>query len=211
MNEWKAKGAPVNEHEEENLEKETDHSTIINDSNAGNTTLENTIRFSVSTTQSSAANKKLKERPQLPFSVAAFDESMESTADTTPLDTIPHNSNESRNGTKILDRHNQADIQKILQKNAPSGKKYSLTLVPKETDTLEKVLKSRNASAKKVDHATGAENLNQQGVRFLYTAVITIERYKKKISEIQKKLATGAKKKRKKRNKPTKPQKNQKK
>ena len=115
-----------------------------------------------------------------------------------------------RNGTKILDRHNQADIRKILQKNAPSGKKHSLTLVPKETDTLEKVLKSRNASAKKVDHATGAENLNQQGVRFLYTAVITIERYKKKISEIQKKLATGAKKKRKKRNKPTKPQKNQK-
>ena len=87
MNEWKAKGAPVNEHEEEVLEKETDHSNIINDSHADNTTLENTIRFSISTTQSSTANKKLKERPQLPFSVAAFDESMESTADT-----IPHNS-----------------------------------------------------------------------------------------------------------------------
>ena len=36
----------------------------------------------MTTTQSPAASKKSKERPQLPFSVAAFDQSMESTTDT---------------------------------------------------------------------------------------------------------------------------------
>ena len=44
----------------------------------------------------------------------------------------------------------------------------------------------------------------------MHGEVITTEKYKKKISETQKKPATGAKQKRKKRNKPTKPQKNQK-
>ena len=45
----------------------------------------------------------------------------------------------------------------------------------------------------------------------MHGEVIITEKYKKKISETQKKPATGAKQKRKKRNKPTKPQKNQKK
>ena len=75
----------MEEHEEPILEKDWLSSSVINDSNIDDTTFENAIRFSVSTTQSPAASKKLKERPQLPFSVAAFDESMESTADTAPL------------------------------------------------------------------------------------------------------------------------------
>ena len=49
--------------------------------------------------------------------MAAFDESKESTADTTPLESTL---NKSRNGTKISDGRNQADILEILQKNAPS-------------------------------------------------------------------------------------------
>ena len=49
---------------------------------------------------------------------------------------------ESINGTKISDGLNEADILEILQKNTPSGYKYCLTLVPRKTKTLEKVLKN---------------------------------------------------------------------
>ena len=145
-NKWKAKGVLVDEHEEPILEKVTDHSSIINDSNVDDTTLENAIRFSVSTTQSPAASKKSKERLQLPLSVATFDESMKSTADTTPPESTL---NELKNETNVSDGLNQAYILEILQKNVPSGYKYCLTLVPRETGTLEKVLKNRNVSEKK--------------------------------------------------------------
>ena len=117
----------------------TDHSNIINESNVDDTALENAIRFSVSTTQSPAGSKKSKERLQLLFSVAAFDENMESTANTTPLESTL---NESRNGTNVSDGLNQADILEILQKNAPFGYKHCLTLVSGETDILEKVSKN---------------------------------------------------------------------
>ena len=156
----------------------TDNSIIINDSNVDDTTWENAIRFSVSRTQSPATSKKSKERPQLSFSVAAFDESMESTADTTPLESTL---NESRNGTNVSDGLNWANILQILQKNAPSGYKYCLTLVP------------RNVSAKKVNPATGAEAPKPTQCMGKLSQL----RNTKKISETQKKLATGAKKKRK--------------
>ena len=68
---------------------------------------------SVSTTQSPTASKKLKERPQLLFSVAASGESMESTADTTPLQSTL---NESINGTKISDGLNQAEFWRYYRK-----------------------------------------------------------------------------------------------
>ena len=73
-------------------------------------------------------------------------------------------------------------------------------------------MKNQNVSAKKVNPATGAEapKLTQHRIS-MHGAVITTEDYKKKISEMQKELTTGAKKKIKKRNKPTKRQKNQKK
>ena len=35
------------------------------------------------------------------------------------------------------------DILNLLQQNAPPGFKYCLTLVPRETDSLEKVLKNQ--------------------------------------------------------------------
>ena len=37
----------------------------------------------------------------------------------------------------------QEDILNVLQQNAPPGFKYCLTLVPRETDSLEKVPKNR--------------------------------------------------------------------
>ena len=71
--------------------------------------------------------------------MAAFDESMESTADTTPLESTLK---ESKNGINVSDGLNQTDSLELLQKNAPSGYKYCLTFIPRETDTLQKVLKN---------------------------------------------------------------------
>ena len=90
------------------------------------------------------------------------------------------------------------DILEISEKNAPSSYKYCLTLVLRETNTFKKVLKNRNLSAKEINPATGAEAANKHGLSIaMYRAVIISGEYKNKISETQKKPATGAKKKRK--------------
>ena len=122
--------------------------------------------------------------------MATFDESMKSTADTTPPESTL---NESKNETNVSDGLNQAYILEILQKNVPSGYKYCLTLVPRETGTLEKVLKNRNVSEKK-NPATGEKAPKPTRHKIsMHGEVITTEKYKKKISETQKKPATGAK------------------
>ena len=84
----------------------------------------------------------------------AFDDSIGSTAESAQLESTP---NESGNASKASDGQSQADIPELLQNNAPSGYKYCLTLVPRETDTLEKVLKNRVLSTKKVNPTTGGE------------------------------------------------------
>ena len=92
--------------------------------------------------------------------MAAFDGSMESTADTTPLESTLLR-NESRNGTKISDGGNQVDILEISQKNAPSDYKYCLTLVPIEAvEILKCICKEKNLLQEQ-------KHPNQHEIRFL--------------------------------------------
>ena len=163
-NDWKAKGAPVDSEGGPILEKETEHSAIINDANVDNATLENAVKFSVATAQSPVGSKRSKPKPRLPFSVEAFDDSLGSTAESAQLESTPNESaqlestpNESGNASKASDGLSQADILELLQNNAPSGYKYCLTLVLRGTDTLEKVLKNRVVSTKKVNPTTGGK------------------------------------------------------
>ena len=135
----------------------------------------------------------------------AFDDSIGSTAESAQLESTPNESaqlestpNESGNASKASDGLSQADILELLQNNAPSGYKYCLTLVPRETDTLEKVLKNRVVSTKKVNPTTGGESYKPTRRKFsMHGAVITTAEYKTKIAEAQKKPEAKAKNKRK--------------
>ena len=102
---------------------------------------------------------------------------------------------ESINGTKISDGLNEADILEILQKNTPSGYKYCLTLVPRKTETLEKVLKNWNVSAKKVNPAAGIDAPKPRRHKIsMHGAVITTEECTliKKLTDINRCLTDPA-------------------
>ena len=132
----------------------------------------------------------MKPKPRLPFSLEAFDDSIGLTDESAQCESTL---NESGNLNE-----SQADILELLQNNAPSGYKYCLTLVPRETDTLEKVLKNRAVSTKKVNPTTGGEA--SKPIRrniSMHNAVITTADYKTKIAEAQKKPEAKAKNKRK--------------
>ena len=106
--------------------------------------------------------------------------------------------NESGNASKASDGLSQADILKLLQNNNPSGYKYCLTLFLRETETLEKVLKNRVVSTKKVNPTTRGEASKPTRRKIsMHGAVITTAEYKTKIVEAQKKPEAKAKNKRK--------------
>ena len=124
-----------------------------------------------------------------------FDDSIGSTTKSAQLESTL---NESGNASKASDGLSQADILELLQTNAPSGYKYCLTLVPRETDTLEKVLKNRVVSKKKVNPTTGGEASKPTRRKIsMHGAVITTAAYQTKIAEAQKKPEAKAKNKRK--------------
>ena len=73
-------------------------------------------------------------------------------------------------------------VLRLLQDNAPPGFKYCLTMVPRETDSMEKVLKSRMHRWKDNDVPAPKRHKISN-----YDAVLTNKDYQKKIAGAKRK------------------------
>ena len=76
----------------------------------------------------------------------------------------------------------QEQILEIIEKNTPPGYKYCLTLVPRETDSMEKVLKNR-MTTKKGKPSTNTSNPEEPKRHqiSMHGAVISNTEYREKI------------------------------
>ena len=91
--------------------------------------------------------------------------------------------------TPVSNNLSQEEILKILENNAPAGYKYCLTLVPRESDTLEKILKTRMATRKPTPDATSTQPAEKRHKISMHGAVISNPVYREKIAQTQEKKA----------------------
>ena len=135
-NDWKARGSPSDEDgspQLRNFKQIQDDSTIVNDTNLDDSTLYSAVTASVLSGKS--PRKATPKKKKLLFSTASH--AMELECSTTNDNQLPGSSSTLPTSMK------PEELLKLLQNSAPAGYKYCLTVVPREIDSMEKVLKSR--------------------------------------------------------------------
>jgi hypothetical protein len=175
---WRDNGSPVDTDGSPilvNEEGEDPSITIDSSSHAETALLHQAVVSSVSNCKSPSRRKSAKK---LPFSVNSFTESIgENSSDAgTPLSCPLSCSTPLPN--RLL---KPEEILKLIENNAPPGYKYAITLVPKETDSLEKVLKNRmtttsGTSSKKDENPPKRQRISMNG------AILTNAEYRAKIA-----------------------------
>ena len=167
-NKWRAEGSPVNEENSPILVNTATESTSVSLA-CSSSSLDDSVRLSVTSCRS--PQKHLSPR-KLPFSLRSFQDADNDTAG-------PSTDSSSKNAKNIM---KPEEILKLLEENAPTGYKYALTLVPKETDSLEKALKRRQAPMASTP-TPNDQNEKQKRKRIsMDGAVLTCAEYRKKIS-----------------------------
>ena len=170
---WRGEGSPVDSEGSPIINTEEKDKVTVNDCEieTSSSSLTVAINASVSTVKSPGK----KSRPKLPFSERSYIDNL----NTTPV--LQDNPGPSCS-TPVLPSKmmSQEEILEMLQNNAPAGYKYCLTLVPRETDSLEKVLKNRMVT--KNDTAESAPPPKRHKIS-MHAAVITNSEYQAKIAE----------------------------
>lgn len=170
---WKESGSPLGADGLPQVEQnEPTQESIINDSAVDNSTMQQAVAQAVRNAISPAGKckPKVRARAQLPFSDKSFVSTCSTPGKGIDKDGQPSSSTPSS-------KMSQEQILELLQEHAPPGYKYCLTLVPRETDTLEKVLKSRMVPKKDNKVQEKRRRIN------MHAAVISTKEYKERIEE----------------------------
>ena len=195
---WKDSGSPKDSDGNPIVESlATELSATIDSTGKNVPQLHSAISSAIPTTQSPGARKNASKNV-LPFSVESFASSLDnSVATESDVPCCSSANNSTPLSTTIL---TQEQILEILAKNAPPGYKYCLTLVPRETDSMEKVLKNRMVT-KKVNTSTNNSN-SEQPTRHnisMHGAVVSNAEFREKIVKAKEEKAKKQKKKKPKR------------
>ena len=136
---WKACGSPKDSGRCPIAETgATDLSATTDSTDKSIPQLHSAISSAIPTTQSTGAQKCHSNK--LTFSVESFSSSIDSPA--LAETDVPCCSSTNSSTPITSSTLTQEQILEILEKNAPLGYKYCSTLVPRETDSMEKVLKN---------------------------------------------------------------------
>ena len=181
---WKANGAPVDENGSPVLttENKSDQTTLVNTSDVDSSRLNSAIISSVVDAPSPQVKKSCKK---LPFSTELYLKTPSSLCATPAQE----NKGQSCSTQPSCSTPMSQDILNLLQQNAPPGFKYYVTLVLRETNSLEKVLKNQMLTKNTNKKDSSAPPPKRQKIS-MHGAIITNSDYGTQIAE---KALTGKK------------------
>ena len=176
---WKANGAPVDENGSPVLttENKSDQITFVNTSDVDSSRLNSAIISSVVDAPSPQVKKSCKK---LPFSTELYLKTLSRSGLCAPP--AQENKGQSCSTQPSCSTPMSQDILNLLQQNAPPGFKYYVTLVLRETNSLEKVLKNQMLTKNTNKKDSSAPPPKRQKIS-MHGAIITNSDYGTQIAE----------------------------